>query len=378
MQVRQSYADMTGRSISAERWFLLELVHLWDRRRSEPGHGLALSRACARASQRYFAESFFVGVASAAEGRLCALDLDGVLETESLGFSSLTACSAMSLRALLIHGFRPLLVTGRSVPEVRERCSAFGLAGGVAEYGSAFYDHSGGTVCSLVATSHRTELTRLREAFRAVEGIRVDDNYQHSVRVFRSGPGGVRLAPTLDVINGMLTELGLRNEVTVHAGDGQVDLVAAGVDKATGLTALLLHLGLVVSATGPRPLALAVGDGLADIPMFELAELAAAPAHARAAMMHAAVRVMSRPYQAGLADAVAALLGHRPGSCPICLMPTLGPDGRAVITLLSAQERGVRSMVLASISLAISGRHRLPSVSGRRGAITAQPQDPGT
>lgn len=375
--LREAYVEMTGQPISAERWLLLQLVHLWDRLRIEPGRDVALSRALARASQRYFAESFFGGIESAPRGRLCALDLDGVMETESLGFSSLSRSSAVSLRALLLHDYRPIPVTGRSLAEVRERCSAFGLVGGVAEYGSVTYHHARGTVTSLVSTQQLAELARLREVFRGLEGIRIDDDHQHSIRVYRYGLDGGRVAPTLAFIQQVLAGQGMLDSITLHVGDAQVDLVAAGIDKANGLTALLSQLGINVRDSAWRALALAVGDGLADIPMFNMADLAAAPAHAPAAVVRAAGRVMPGPYQAGLADAVAALLGHRPGSCPVCSAPALAPNAEAVITLLSAQERGLSSMVLAAIGLAIGGRPRRARISSSQRAIVAGREESG-
>ena len=74
-------------------------------------------------------------------GALCAIDIDGVLETSPLGFSSLTPTGAVTLRAVTLHGYRPILATGRSLDEVRERCAAYHLAGGVAEYGAVVYNH---------------------------------------------------------------------------------------------------------------------------------------------------------------------------------------------------------------------------------------------
>jgi hydroxymethylpyrimidine pyrophosphatase-like HAD family hydrolase len=376
-RVSEAYAKMTGQSISSERWLLLQLVHMWDRLRSEPGREVALSRALARATQRYFVDTFLKGITSFTTGRFCALDVDGVLETESLGFPSLTHSSAVSLRALLLHGYRPLPVTGRSVAEVRERCSAFGLAGGVAEYGSAVYHHESGTVTSLVSGDLLRDLRRLRDVFRKVEGIQVNDDHQHSIRLYRLGRDGTRLAPSLALITRVVAEQEMLGSVTLHAGDSQVDLVAAGIDKAVGLTALLSQLGVDVAADGPRPLALAVGDGPADIPMFRLAELAAAPAHASAAVRHAAGRGMPRPYQAGLADAVGALLGHRPGSCSVCSMPALPPDARAMMTLLSAQERGPSTMALAAISLAFDGRSRRPQPTPFQPVIVGRHEESG-
>ena len=121
------------------------------------------ARALARASQRYFAELFFDSTRSATRGPLCALDVDGVLETEGLGFSSLTAPALSAFARSSPTGIGRLLVSGRSLAEVRDRCSAFGLAGGVAEYGSAFYDHELGTVGSLLtADAQLNDLEQLR------------------------------------------------------------------------------------------------------------------------------------------------------------------------------------------------------------------------
>src|SRR5450759_3869936 len=112
--------------------------------------------------------------------------------------------------------------------------------------------------------------------------------------------------------------------------------------------------------------------------MFRLAELDAATAHATAAVRHAAGRGMPRPYQAGLADAVGALLGHRPGSCPVCSMPALPPDAGAMMTLLSAQERGLSSMALAAISLALRGRSRPPHATRFQPAIVRRHKESGS
>ena len=122
----------------------------------------------------------------------------------------------------------------------------------------------------------------------------------------------------------------------------------------------MTHLGVDPDSMGGRPVALAVGDGTADIAMFRLAQLAAAPAHAHANIRRAADQTMRHPYQAGFADAVAFVLEHRPGSCSVCAPPALRPSSKAVVSLLSAQERGARSMVTAGLGLA-TARGRLES-----------------
>ena len=85
-----------------------------------------------------------------------------------------------------------------------------------------------------------------------------------------------------------------------------------GVDKGTGLRRLSHELGLGGRDSGRKPFALVVGDTASDIPCAGLASLACAPAHADSALRDAGFEVMKLPYQAGLAQAAARLLGHPP------------------------------------------------------------------
>lgn len=354
---RAAFENAGGPPISAERWFLLQLVHLWDRLRLGEGAELALRRAMSRAAQRYFAEIFFQGVTSGGEGPLCALDLDGVLETETIGMSSLTSSSAVALQALLRHRYRPVLMTGRSLDEVRERCGAFNLAGGVAEYGSVVYDHVGRDVTSTVSERQLRDLARAREAVERLAGMSVDHAYGHSVRAYYQGTAGERRAPPVELIERTLGPLGLNGLIEVIPGDSQVDLIAAGVSKAAALVTLAKRIG-TGSPDGAMAIALAVGDRPPDISAFSLARLAVAPAHAPRAVRAAATRPAPRPYQAGFADAVEDLLGHRPGSCPVCRTPAMPSTRADLLALISAQERGVRSMAGVSAHLLASALRR--------------------
>jgi hypothetical protein len=90
----------------------------------------------------------------------------------------------------------------------------------------------------------------------------------------------------------------------------------------------------------PRPVALAVGDTVADLPMLREAALRFAPAHADPRLSREGVERLRAPYQAGLALAVGRLIGHEPGGCPACRAPRLGPEADLLISLLSAGEAG--------------------------------------
>jgi hypothetical protein len=315
----RAYEERSGIAVDPERILLYELAHLWCRERLHPDDSLEVRRALAAAVRRYFRRRFLGDASVAADGPVCALDLDGVLETEHLGFPSTTRSGALALRALLRHGYRPVIASGRSAEEVADRCAGYGLDGGVAEYGGALV--RGGAVRSLLTAEQGRELEHVREELDSLDGVRLDPRYTYSIRAYG-----------LD--ERMLVD---RRAVRAVPGEGQTDFVPVGIDKATGLEALL----------GGRGPAFAVGDTEADLPMLSLARRAAAPRHAGSALRRLRV---GRPYQAGLAEAVGALLGHAPGACPDCAVEL---DGRAelLLSILSAQERGPIGIVRTALGL---------------------------
>jgi len=111
-------------------------------------------------------------------------------------------------------------------------------------------------------------------------------------------------------------------------------IAAIGVLAVSALAAALGRGG------EPRKVALAVGDTGSDVPMLDQAALAFAPAHARKAFWGTGVEIVGAPYQAGLAQAVGKLLGHAPGTCPVCKAPELSEDDALLVSLLSVGERG--------------------------------------
>jgi hydroxymethylpyrimidine pyrophosphatase-like HAD family hydrolase len=331
--LRAAFADVAGDHVDAERWLAYELVALWADRRDGAADRAQTERASARALQRYFARLYLADRPVAASGPVVALDVDGVLETDALGYPTLSPASALALRALLAHGYRPVLATGRSIGEVRERCRAYGLPGGVAEYGSAIYDAATDEARSLVAPAGAAALERLRAALAGMEDVRVGDDHRYAVRAWRVGTDGRTRSLQAEDIEAAVAAAG-REQIRVVPGEGQTDFVAATVGKAPGLHALL----------GGRPLALAVGDAVEDIPMLELAQLGLAPANADAAMRASGHRRTARPYQAGLAQAVGELIGHEPGRCEHCAAPAGAPGRDVILGVLSARERGPAHM----------------------------------
>ncbi len=123
----------------------------------------------------------------------------------------------------------------------------------------------------------------------------------------------------------------------VVPGDHQTDFVPRGTDKVHGVRALLARL----DAEGAVPV-LAVGDGPADLGMLRWAWHGVAPANAARQVREAGVPVANGSYQAGLAEAVGQLIGHRPGSCPVCRPPRMSPETRALLAVLALPESGRR------------------------------------
>lgn len=70
----------------------------------------------------------------------------------------------MALRVLRAHEVAVVLNTDRSVEDGRDYCHAYGLAGGVAQFGSVFVDAVAGRDLALLDAEGGAELVRCREA----------------------------------------------------------------------------------------------------------------------------------------------------------------------------------------------------------------------
>jgi hydroxymethylpyrimidine pyrophosphatase-like HAD family hydrolase len=350
--LRAGYERETGERIDEERWLLYQLVRFWDEERDGgPDSRGRLDRARARALQRYYAATYFRGVRAPDAGPTCALDVDGVLETSAHGFPGLTPASALALCALAQHGYRPVLATGRSLGEVRERCHLYPLAGGVAEYGAACYVRATGQVVDLLSPAARADLARLRTVLTNLDGVHLDADYRYAIRAYRLDAKGRRRGLPREIVEAAIGRAGGPDRLRAIYGDDQTDVVPAGVDKATGVRALLAALG---EAPGESSLELAVGDTVADLPMLAEARRGLAPAHADAAVRERGVPLTGRPYQAGLAQAVAAQIGHAPGRCLICRPPALTPNARLLLQVLAVPEAGPWGIVQGALRLALT------------------------
>ncbi len=349
-RIRRSYQELSGEQINPERWLLYCWIHLWDRLRQTSNDPLESQGAFARLFQSYFHQIYFKDLQPSIDGPICAFDVDGVLETNPLGFPQLTPSSALTLRALMLHHFRPVLATGRSLPEVRDRCKAYGLAGGVAEYGAAIYNHATGEVMELLSEEDCRNLDRLRTTLSEIKGVYLDPDYQYAVRAYRKYAESSRCGLSPDDISLALELSHLDLPVRIISGQNQTDFMAASIDKGKGLQCLLQDLqnSSPAKETG---VVFAVGDTVSDLPMLSLAKKSFTPGHAHPSLTGAGVQRMSKPYQAGLAQAAELILGHRPGACPVCKWSSQSRHRELFLSLLSVQESGTWGMLVNALKL---------------------------
>ena len=148
----------------------------------------------------------------------------------------------------------------------------------------------------------------------------------------------------------MRAEDGLKGRIEAVGGWAQTDFIVAGVDKGTGVRALAARLGVA----GVRPLKLAVGDSPPDLPMFELAEIAACPASADPKVLaQPGMAIARHRFEGGLASAVASLIGHEPGGCRDCRPPTPATaDARLLMALLDADGRTGAAKLVSAVRAA--------------------------
>jgi hydroxymethylpyrimidine pyrophosphatase-like HAD family hydrolase len=346
---RAEFERLTGTRIHDVRWFLYQAISELDRRdtilRASDGDAQSHARLVelvtegernASALHRAFlASQFLDDVETPSRGEVVAIDVDGVLEGGPWWYAAPSAASLMAVRALLRHGYRPVLATGRSLPEAVRRCRDYRLAGAVAEYGAAVHDVASGESRSRLGADEIEDLNVLRLALARTEGVELDPGFQHAIRAFGIS-GGRRVAIPPELAANTVAACGISDRIRIEQGWAQTDFVPVEVDKRTGLQQLVTILGI---DTGT--LALAVGDSPPDVAMFRLARMSAVPANGAPGIEKGTGAVRCRnAYGAGLAEAVGMLIGHRPGTCPDCAL-TRRPDASTalLLTLLAAQDR---------------------------------------
>lgn len=289
-------------------------------------------RQLSRAVQDYVQTVFLGDLKPAPVVARGAIDLDGVLERDPLGFPYLTPVAALALRALLAHGTEVVLATGRSLSHVLDRSETYGLAGGVAEYGSVIYDQRRGRTRLLVPPDEWEALARVRRLLAAEPGVEVDAGYTYVVRGYEPRDDGPRRPLRGDLVDAVLDAV-RPAQLRVSAASTQTDFVAGSVHKGLGLIALAEELGW------PTGLDFAIGDSVEDLPMLRMAAHPFAPANAEPGVGEAGIPVMAGGFQHGFAEAVAEFLNHPPGSCLVCELPEQPRVTRRILSVLGIPDR---------------------------------------
>ena len=347
-----AYEDAAHQTLDPERLLLYRHVHLWDRARvGQLAPDLAEAQM-ARAWQEWARDRLLGGPCDPGDGRWCVLDIDGVLETSRLGAPTLTPASAAALRALVAHGLRPLLATGRSLGELVDRCARYGLAGGTAEYGGVAYVHGDRRARSLLEPRDHETLEAVRARLAATPGVTLAAGPTTMVRAFRVAPGGRRRALEAALVDELRHDAAGRLSALV--GRAQTDLVPYGVDKARGIAVALELLG-----EPGTPIALAVGDAEPDLGILRMADVAYVPSNG-AHLARGPVVATREGFQRGLLEAVDAVVGHGAGPCERCApLPPLPPGAALLAEVLRGLEGGRGAGVRAA-----------PTILARAAAIT--------
>src|SRR5581483_6721954 len=272
---------------------------------------------------------------------LFAVDVDGVLEDNVFGFSATTPAGIRAIRTLARHGFAVVPASGRSAGEIEARCRTFGLAAGIAEYGSVVWLRDASAPISLVADAERAQLDALRTLLARMPDPIMDPAYTASVRIFCCR-AGVRRAVSHAWVEDLLRRHGLDALRTVP-GDDQIDVVGRTCDKGRAVLAVRERLGLDRVE--------AVGDTADDLSMLRVADRAWAPANVRPAVRAAlpTVRVARGRRQLGLLE-IARLAAHgRPADCDRCRRSASAPRDAALVWALALRDRS-RALQIAGVA----------------------------
>lgn len=323
----RSYRESSGDGNVEERLFLFKLLAGTVALQNAIG-GLGDVRLRARHEEFHLgyveATEFLIGEAARACGIACGprpaprwrsplvvLDVDGVLDKQLFGFPTTTAAGIEALRLLHAHGAAVALNTARTLEQVRVYCRAYGLVGGVAEYGAAVWDAMTDRQRVLVTHDSRDQLRCLAEALAKVPGVFLNPNYRHSLRAYAFGRERTFPLP-LPLVEGLVSDLGL-DRLVVRQTHVDTTVVASETDKGQGLLALLELAG------GKDLDTVAIGDSEPDLPMFHVARRSFAPRQVagRRVAQQLGCRIAARSYQSGLLGAVRSLL-HPEGTCPRC------------------------------------------------------------
>lgn len=209
------------------------------------------------------------------------------------------------------------LCTGRPAQFVDAVGQAIGLfVPAICENGAVLYDPATGRHEPLYPLEERERLYLIREY---LENTWVRNGW---VRLSRGKEICVSIVPTSarwgdivevrdELAENLLSELGIDPaSVNLTYSAGAVDITPLGVDKGAGVRVLLDRLDASAES------AIAIGDGVNDLPMFRLCGLAAAPSNARPEVVRVVDYVAPAAETQGVLDVLRRFTGFDPGVPP--------------------------------------------------------------
>ena len=373
-EFRLAWESLTNQPADTTRWLVYTIVQHATARRDlarravsmmarEPEQAYALSawahqQLATRALQRYLGWCHGPIAAPPAAESLVAVDIDGVLETYWIGIPASTPAAISSLRAMAAHGLSPVLASGRPMEEVKFRCTAYGLAGGVAEFGSSIWVATSQTAHVLAPAESLAGLQTLRAVLKRFPRVFVHPGTTASVRASVVTIDGFSALP-LELARRAITLAGAQDTLRIHQGRFQTDFVAASMNKAKGLQALASALrGAGDGADAPQLLA-AVGDDEPDREMLMSATIGFAPSHSPTSLRQVA-HVIRGQHRDLMPSVARHLIGHAPGACPLCQDRHLDvrPLEQVLDALLDLRGSSARRKAARLLRVSRSPQHR--------------------
>lgn len=197
------------------------------------------------------------------------MDLDGVFDSETLGFPHTTPSGIKALSLLQAHGYTIVPNTGRSHEHVRNYCHNFGFSVGIGEYGSVLIDNVHELEVPLASDETLRQLDICRQGLREMDEVFLDPGYKYAVRAYKYSTGGTKGLDTEEA-RGLLKELGLSNvRVITRAADTY--FVGSENDKGKAIQFYREYTKNYMQVSA------AAGDSEEDIPMLRGVQHAYAP-----------------------------------------------------------------------------------------------------
>jgi len=244
---------------------------------------------------------------------LVVLDVDGVVDKHVFGFPTTTIAGIQAISQLQSHGFTIALDTARTTKEVKEYCRAYGLVGGVAEYGAWAWDSVSGKEVVLVTPEDQEQLLELARSLLKIPGVFLNEEYRHSIRANIYGPNGTVPLPT-PLIQTLMAKLKV-DRLQMRQTSIDTTILARGTDKGKGLLALKALVGQGQAET------ITVGDTESDLPMFGVSQRCYAPGNMtkfRPVAKAMGCKVVDGKYQVGFLQIARAITHPDGGICEKC------------------------------------------------------------